>query len=278
MTMTQIGSVALTPVLDSVMRRAPGLLYRNTPAEAWAGHADLLSKEGEVEFFMGGYVAHSGDRVVVIDLGVGPDGWRTGSGALIPGGFMLDQLRVMGVEPEAVTDVVLTHLHPDHVGWASVQGVACFPHATYRCHQQDWAFFMEGDADAPGADPVTRALLAPLTDRFEWWDRDCTLAPGIDVVHSPGHTPGSTTVVISGDDGSRALLLGDVVHCPVELVDPEWETIADVDPALALATRRRLLAEMEGDAQALVGAAHFPNLRFGRLLASDAGRRWQPVA
>ncbi len=76
MTMTRLGAVALTPVLDSVIRRAPGLLYRNTPAEAWAGHADLLSKEGEVEFFMGGYVAHSGDRVVVIDLGVGPDGWR----------------------------------------------------------------------------------------------------------------------------------------------------------------------------------------------------------
>jgi glyoxylase-like metal-dependent hydrolase (beta-lactamase superfamily II) len=127
------------------------------------------------------------------------------------------------------------------------------------------------------ADTTSRTLLAPLAERFECWEADTTILPGLDVVHSPGHTPGSATVVLSGDDGSRAVLLGDVVHCPVELVDPEWETIADVDPALALATRARLLAELEGTPDALVGAAHFPHLRFGRLLTGTSGRRWQPV-
>jgi glyoxylase-like metal-dependent hydrolase (beta-lactamase superfamily II) len=144
MTMTRIGSLSLTPVLDSVVRRPPGLLYSNTPAAAWAAHPDMLSKEGSVEFFMGGYVVRTGDRVAIIDLGVGPDGWKALSGAFIPGGYLLDNLRVMGVEPETVTDIVFTHLHPDHVGWASRDGVACFPRATYRSHRADWEFFVEG--------------------------------------------------------------------------------------------------------------------------------------
>jgi hypothetical protein len=67
------------------------------------------------------------------------------------------------------------------------------------------------------------------------------------------------------------VLLGDVVHCPVELMEDEWEAVMDVDPALASRTRETLAKELEGSDVA-VAAAHFPGLRFGRLL-SGAGRR-----
>ena len=69
------------------------------------------------------------------------------------------------------------------------------------------------------------------------------------------------------------MLLGDVVHCPVELLDEEWAGMGDVDPALALRTRTALIREIEG-ADVPVAAAHFPGLRFGRLLRGEGRRRW----
>ena len=78
-------------------------------------------------------------------------------------------------------------------------------------------------------------------------------------------------VVSSGAD--RALLLGDAVHCPVELLDDEWATIGDVDPDLATRTRIALAKELEGS-DIPVAAAHFPGLQFGRLLSGEGRRRW----
>ena len=270
---TMIGSLSVTPVLDSVVCPPAGALYSNTPAAMWAAHPGMLTATGAVEMFQGGYLVCSGDRVVLVDAGVGPDGWRAPSGAFIPGGYLLDSLRVAGIEPSSVTDVVLTHLHPDHIGWVGRDGMPNFPRATYRCHRRDWAFFVEQEL----ADATSRVLLAPLVDHFEMFDGPGTLFAGCDLIETPGHTPGSTTIVLSSGDGSRAVLLGDVVHCPVELVDEEWETVADVDPVLAMQTRVRLLRELEGT-DTVIGAAHFPALRFGRLLESPTGRRWQALS
>src|SRR5438128_1038732 len=83
--------------------------------------------------------------------------------------------------------------------------------------------------------------------------------------------PGSTVVVVSSGD-RRALRLGDVVHCPVELVDDEWAALGDVDPALAKRTRNALARELEGT-DVPAAASHFPEMRFGRLLAADGRRR-----
>lgn len=89
---------------------------------------------------------------------------------------------------------------------------------------------------------------------------------------TPGHTPGHTALVVS-DGAERVLLLGDAVHCPVELEQAEWDGLGDVDPELAKRTREALAREIEGD-DAPVGAAHFPGLRFGRLLVAEGKRRW----
>src|SRR5262249_57867895 len=108
---------------------------------------------------------------------------------------------------------------------------------------------------------------------FETWDGGGGALPGIDVLAAPGHTPGSTVMVISSGT-ARAMLLGDVVHCPVQLVDDEWAGLFDVDPALARRTRTALARELEGR-DIPVAAAHFPGMQFGRLLLTEeGGRRW----
>ena len=72
---------------------------------------------------------------------------------------------------------------------------------------------------------------------------------------------------------ARGILLGDVVHCPVELVDDEWGSLGDVDPALARRTKLALAMELEGGDVPVAGA-HFPGMRFGRLLPGEGLRSW----
>jgi glyoxylase-like metal-dependent hydrolase (beta-lactamase superfamily II) len=263
--MIKIGSISITPVVDSVVRLVPTEAYETTSDVDWSRHSALLDEEGYLRLTLGGYVVRTGDRVILVDAGVGPDD-RPGKKATMPGGSMLDNLRETGTTPEEITDVVFTHLHLDHIGWGAVDGEIVFANATYRCHQADWEYFADGGAMS---DPDKLDVMAPV---MAYWSSDTTLAPGLDVVAAPGHTPGSSIVVLS-DAGERCVLLGDVVHCPAELLDEEWETIGDVDPVLARRTATALAREYEGDDIAL-GAAHFSDLRFGRLLMGEQQRKW----
>jgi glyoxylase-like metal-dependent hydrolase (beta-lactamase superfamily II) len=118
--------------------------------------------------------------MVLIDAGLGEyedERWH--------GGQFLDSLRGLGVAPAEVTDVVFTHLHWDHFGWATRKGEIVFRNATYRVHRADWAHFGEG----PDADPEDVQQLSPLTGRLETFDAETTLLPGLDARPVPGHTP-----------------------------------------------------------------------------------------
>jgi hypothetical protein len=81
-------------------------------------------------------------------------------------------------------------------------------------------------------------------------------------------------VIVLSSGTERVVLLGDAVHCPIELVDDEWGTIGDVDPELAKRTKMALAQELE-DSMAHVSAAHFPEMQFGRLLRAQGKRQWQ---
>jgi glyoxylase-like metal-dependent hydrolase (beta-lactamase superfamily II) len=211
---------------------------------------------------VGGFLIRGHDRVILIDLGYGP-----GSLGDTRTGRLLDSLRALAVEPTEVTDVLFTHLHRDHIGWASVDGVPQFPNATLRCDPADYAYFVE-----QGKEPSVAERLNPCLHQFEAFG-DSALPPGITTVHAPGHTPGSTIVVVS-TGRARLLMLGDVVHCPVQLLEPDWTTPWDLDPALALQTRTRLLDEVTDDSSVGLTGAHFPGMRFGRLLGAGRHPRW----
>ena len=106
--------------------------------------------------------------------------------------------------------------------------------------------------------------------RLHLVDQDTTVAPGIDLTMTPGHTPGHLSVIVSSGV-QRALLLGDAIVCPLQLDEPSWQSIRDVDPQLAARVRERLFRELEN--QDTFGAgAHFPELQFGRVLAGQICR------
>lgn len=258
----QIGDIRVDPVIDGWGRFEPTKAFRGTTPEVWEPHRDLLDEDGKLGFSMGGFLLRSRGRTALVDLGLGDKAFLG-----IQGGSFMTELAALGVNPDQVTDVLFTHLHFDHVGWAADRdGRPAFPKATYRCAAADWRHFV---VEHPG---VEAELIEPAKSRFEVWEGSCTLLPGVDVQAAPGHTPGSAVIVVSSGT-ERAMMLGDVVHCPVELVDDEWDSMFDMDPELALRTRIALNKEIEGSGIP-VAAAHFPGLQFGRLLAGEGRRRW----
>lgn len=276
----RIGELEVVPVFDGYSREDPTHFYvthenaaaeRGHRREDWAEFASFLDPDGMIEHGLGGFLIRTGDHLVLIDTGVGPNqiGPYGPYDRVIRGGELPARLRELDVDPADITDVVLTHLHPDHYGWATSGGAALFPNATFRCHTLDWEHFVVAPGDAISA--FSAELLA-LTERLECWDHDGPLVPGIDARHAPGHTPGSTVLVLSSGD-ERGVLLGDVVHCPVELVEAEWASLGDVDPQLARRTKDALAREFEASGVPVAGA-HFPGMRFGRLLAGAGRRQW----
>jgi glyoxylase-like metal-dependent hydrolase (beta-lactamase superfamily II) len=262
----KIGELVAEPIYDGVMRAPATVFYAGTPGEAWAPHQRFLEPDGIIRFDLGGFLVRGrNDRIVLVDAGIGPRSGliRDGAGSY-QGGELIKNLATHGVRPEDVTDVVFTHLHFDHVGWSTQEGAIVFPNATFRCDARDWDFFRGNERVWP--------TVSPVEDRLETWSGSGPLCPGVDLMSAPGHTPGSTMVVLSSGT-SRGMLLGDVVHCPVELLDDEWAGVGDVDPELAKRTRQALARELEGT-DTPVAAAHFPGLVFGRLLSGEGKRQW----
>ncbi|TCK22182.1 MBL fold metallo-hydrolase [Pseudonocardia endophytica] len=261
----RIGSVEVLPVLDGVARLPLEMAVRNTRGSAWDCPHQSLDDDGRLLMGIGAFLVRARDRTVLVDLGAGNgfihEAFTTGD---LPANLI-----GAGVEPDDVTDVVLTHMHVDHVGWATTQGRLTFPRATYRVHAADWDYFMEG----AGAEESMSEFLAPVETRLETFDEEVELLPGLRARPAPGHTPGSTVFVVN-DAGERALLLGDVVHTVNELTDPEWEGMFDVDREAANAVRAAIADDLT-DSGDLFAPAHLPGLAFGRLVTADGLRTFR---
>jgi glyoxylase-like metal-dependent hydrolase (beta-lactamase superfamily II) len=199
----RVGALEITPVIDGWARMPATDLLRFTGGrdDPWLPHQEFLNGDGTIELSLGGFLVRTGDRVVLIDAGAGRI-----DNEIFHGGQMLESLAALGLSTDDVTDVIFTHLHFDHVGWATQKGVVVFPRATFRCHAHDWDHFVAG----PNPEAGSVRKLSPLSDRLEPFEEDTTVAPGVTVRHAPGHTPGSAVIVVA-DGTERALLLGDAL-------------------------------------------------------------------
>jgi glyoxylase-like metal-dependent hydrolase (beta-lactamase superfamily II) len=253
----RVGDVELVPLVDGTCW-LPQDFYVNLD---FAAHPDLLAEDGRVHVPIGCYLVRTHDRLVLLDAGMGPRRTSWGEGGRLPA-----QLAATGVQAGDVDTVVCTHLHLDHEGWLVHDGRPFFANATVRFGVDDRDHF----ADDPTIGPVLRVL--DEAGRIEPIDGDdVVLAPGLTARHTPGHTPGHYGLVVSSGE-QRAVILGDAVECPLQVEEADLYVMSDVDPVLARRTREAMWRELEGT-DTLVGAAHFPGLQFGRILAGS-GRRW----
>jgi glyoxylase-like metal-dependent hydrolase (beta-lactamase superfamily II) len=260
-------------LLDGSMTFMPTTIFPTSTAQEWTRHQRLLSGDGALVMPFGGYLVRgTNDRLVLIDAGGGPEYTVPADrGRVTQRGRLPQSLRAAGHDPEEVSDVVFTHLHLDHVGWASRHGRPFFPNATYWCHQHDWDHFLPATGPAPQL-PVP-PLLEPVRDQLRTWTGSTTTLAGLELWHTPGHTPGSSIVMVPRGRGQLAII-GDLVHTPAEFAE-SWSGLADADPERALQMRRQVGARLAALGADVCGA-HFPEQRAGRLRHNSDQLSWDP--
>jgi glyoxylase-like metal-dependent hydrolase (beta-lactamase superfamily II) len=267
----RVGDLEVIALSDGEVK-VPGTTYfAGTTSADWEPHARWLDHESNLVFPFGCFLIRSGGRRVLIDTGLGPITFGAYSG-----GRLLDELAAAGVDPSSIDTVFITHLHADHCGTAATKSDGelrpTFANASYRWTSDEQAYW---SGDLPERMMARRDIFAAVAPRWRAADGGTSLAPGVDVVSMPGHTPGHAAVVLSSGD-ARAFLLGDAVACPAQLTESEWSGMGDVDPKLARRTQEAWAREVEGTG-ALVGASHFPDLAFGRVLRGEGRRYWAPA-
>lgn len=268
----RVGDIEVTYLPDGEGHFVPTQFFPASQSEAWANHERWLDSDGRVLTTLGAFLIRSGDRTIVVDLGLGVAEMDIPDFAWVRAGKLLDSLGRAGVSPADVDTVLFTHLHSDHSGWTSQEGGLTFPNADHLVGDHEIGFWRE-NADAPFAPPVD-GVLDPIEPRLTVTSDGQAVAPGVTIRSTPGHTPGHQTVVLSSGD-QRAIILGDIMHCPAQMLEPDWSVLFDVDAGLARQTREKLLDEIEG-ADIPIGCSHFPEAAFGRVMVGEGKRYWQP--
>jgi glyoxylase-like metal-dependent hydrolase (beta-lactamase superfamily II) len=216
------------------------------------------------------------DRLIVSDAGSG----HTMGPTL---GKLPQNLRAIGVAPDEIDILLLTHLHPDHsLGLVDEAGRAVFPKAELVVHEIEAAFWLDRTPMPDDSERVTRntkaqrIVTAPYRDRIRRI-KDGEVLPGITAMLRPGHTPGHTNWLIqSGND--RLLMWGDIVHlASVQLIRPDATLVFDVAPETARATRQHVLDWVASERLCVAGA-HLPFPGFGRVARSGSGYAYLPEA
>jgi glyoxylase-like metal-dependent hydrolase (beta-lactamase superfamily II) len=212
-------------------------------------------------------------RLTLIDTGAGPPDSAFGRWLGV-GGALPDELAALGVAPGDVDDVVLTHVHSDHIGWSTAPSpdgwIPRFPNARYHLHEADVAW-MRGSADEDEVREFAE-VIAPLeaAGQLDTSTEDREVSPGLGLRHAPGHTPGHRCVLLD-TGGERVLFAGDLLHFSLQLNDPGFRAPGDLDPEEGSRTRAAWLDRAESEGLTLA-TAHVPPFPIARIVRED-GRR-----
>jgi glyoxylase-like metal-dependent hydrolase (beta-lactamase superfamily II) len=281
----QVGDTTVTFLPDGHGHLDPAVLFPASQPDGWAVHAAYLDRDGRLPVSIGSFLIRTSHQALLVDLGLGAMDFAVPDVATFTGGRLLESLRAEGMQAADIDTVFFTHLHHDHVGWTSnvapapnapsgqvVDGLT-FASARHVVSAAEWQHW-KGTDEPIGPDPA--AVQSPLADVITFVADGEEIAPGVRVLATPGHTPGHASLEIvdpTGRDHRTVIVLGDVMHCQVQVTESDWSFLFDHDAQQARRTRERLLEQLE-DPATIVAGGHFAGHVFGRVLPPRSRRDW----
>ncbi len=254
-------------------------LWPNVSLDAWRPYRDRYPDtfgDNRMLIEIGCYLVRSQGQTILIDTGYGPGPIESIGGLE---GLLMTDLADKGMCPEEINTVFLSHLHSDHVGWNTADDggkpVPTFANARYIVHQADLDHFRKPEVQAASSFPFMDRCVESLVTlgRLDVTAEDMNLTSEVRAIHTPGHTPGHMSILVSSE-GKRALIEGDVLIHPAQVTEDDWNCHFDYDWPLSTWTRRKMLDQVEADATPVI-ACHFPAPGFGVVVRIQGKRYWQ---
>ncbi|MGO4128669.1 MBL fold metallo-hydrolase [Inquilinus sp. YAF38] len=277
----RIGEIDVLVVSDGVLPLPTAMLAHNIdPAVRAAWLKDMFLPPDAFDWALNVVVVRSGDQTILVDAGLGSD-----PDLHLPrAGQLIKRLEAAGIDLGSVTDVVLTHMHMDHVGGLLVDGVKERLRPDLRIHVSaaEVKFWEAPDFShvsmPPGFPDALRSAAKHFVQEYRsqlrTFEEEHEVAPGVVVRRTGGHTPGHSVVrVASGGEGLT--FAGDLVFA-VGFEHPEWYNGFEHDPEEAARIRIRLLRELAATGDQLV-ATHLPFPSIGRVAVAGDAFRWVPA-
>ncbi|WGF90200.1 MBL fold metallo-hydrolase [Marinivivus vitaminiproducens] len=277
----RIGEIDVLVVSDGVLPLPTKMLGHNVdPTDRAAWLNDMFLPPDAFDWSLNVVVVRSSDQTILIDAGLGLDPNLN----LPRAGQLVRRLEAAGIDLASVTDVVLTHMHMDHVGGLLVDGVKDRLRPDLRIHvaAAEVTFWESPDfthvSMPPGFPDALRATAKRFVNEYHsqlrTFEDEYEVAPGVVVCRTGGHTPGHSVVrLMSG--GNRLTFAGDAVFA-VGFDHPDWHNGFEHDPEEAARVRVRLLGELAATGELLV-ATHLPFPSVGRVAVDGDVFRWVPI-
>ena len=242
-------------------------------------------ESGHVRLAVRSWLLRDASRTILIDTCVGNDKYRSSRPEWHQRNdrSWLKALEAAGVGPQDVDIVLCTHLHADHVGWntrlENGRWVPTFPNARYITSEIEYHHWQEMLNGAQ--DPLTvghgclQDSVLPVVDagQMDLVHDGRELSHGLTLDLSAGHTPGHLSLDVRRK-GNRGIFCGDVLHSPIQIIEPDWSSAFCTDPGLARSTRRTLMENI-ADTDSLLVPAHFRGS--GRCRIKSRGNGFMPV-
>ncbi|MGY2051072.1 MBL fold metallo-hydrolase [Methylobacterium sp. JK268] len=249
----------------------------------WEATEEDGQSDGKLTLGVHSWLVRTPSQVVLIDPAIG-NGKRRASPLFdrLDTPF-LDRLAAAGATPEAVTHVLVTHVHTDHVGWNTRRvgetWVPTFPNARYFLPRAGCAPYLGADGPSlRGFDVFTDSVL-PVIEAGQAAmvePEGGEVLDGFTVLATPGHSRDHQSILLESC-GERALAAGDILHHPVQLRRPDWSSAFCASPEDARRTRHRMLDRASAE-ELLFLSSHFPAAPAGRVIRDGGAFRWRAAS
>jgi len=268
----KIGDIEVTPLSDGVLTTSLDVVLGLDRPEI-----ERLSGKNfgdPIPISVNAFLLKIGRKRMLVDAGSG----NTMGPTL---GKLPENLRALGVAPDDIDSILLTHLHPDHSnGLVDDEGGAIYRNAEIVLHANEASFWLDRDPASGPSERIRRNIAKSAVTTKPYRSRmrsvgEGEVLPGVSALPLPGHTPGHTGWLIEG--AADALLIwGDLVHlAAMQVARPDTGLVFDVDPQAACATRRRMFDRVAADRLKVAGA-HLDFPGFGTIVRKGSEFRYEP--
>ena len=276
----QVGNVEVVLVSDGVLPLPTSTMSTNvSEAQRNEWFDGRFLQRDMFDWALNIALVRSGDRLILVDSGVG-DGFEYFTRA----GQSVRRLESAGIDLAAITDIVITHMHMDHVGGLNVDGVKARLRPDVRIHvsaaelefwkNPDFSKTVMPEAVPPALCKAAAKFAKLYSENIRQFDQTVQVAAGVTARVTGGHTPGHCVVDVASN-GEKLTFVGDAIF-EVNFDNPDWQNGFEHDPEKAKNVRLALLDEA-AETGALLAAAHVAFPSIGHVARSGKGFRFVPV-